>query len=56
MDIHDAFDVGPNSCTSRWPKCDVGHEMTVHDINVDPIGPLVFDRFAFSTKIGEISG
>ena len=56
MDIHDAFNVGPNSGTGRWTKCDVGHEMTVHNIDVNPIGPLGFDRFAFSTKIGEVGG
>jgi hypothetical protein len=56
MDIHYAFDVGPNSGTGRWAKCDVGHKVAVHYIDVNPIGSLGFDRFAFSTKIGEISG
>ena len=36
-------------------KGQIGHKMTIHHIDMDPIGTLPFDRFDFAAKIGKIS-
>ena len=56
VDIHDAPDMGPQGCAHRGAKGDVGHEMAVHHIDMDPVRPLRLDRAAFGAEIGEIGG
>jgi len=56
MHIHDALDMLADGFAGLSAKGDVGHEMTIHDINMDPICTLGFNGCAFRTKIGEIGG
>ena len=56
MHVHDGFDVGAERFDGRGSEGQVRNKMTVHDIDVDPIGPLILDGANFGAKIGKICG
>jgi hypothetical protein len=54
MHVHDAFDMGAYRSAGRGAKADVGHKMSIHHVDMDPISALCLDGGAFGTEISEI--
>ena len=52
--VHHCFHVWFQRFDGRRTKGDVGHEMPVHHIDMDPIRALGFDRLSFLPEIGKI--
>ena len=44
------------AATVAGPKGDVVHEVSVHDIEVQPVGAGGFDVFGFLAETGEVTG
>ena len=40
----------------RGPDRQIGHEMVVHDVDVDPVGAGLIDRMHFIAEPGEVRG
>ena len=55
MHVHHSFDMWADCCAGGRAKAEVGYEMAVHHINVDPIRALRFYSFDFSAEISEVS-
>ena len=47
---------GRSAFTTAGPNGQVGHEMAVHDVDVDPVGAGLVDRTHFLAEAGEIGG
>ena len=43
MDIEDFLGARPDALDHRWPERQIGHEMTVHDVDMDIIASGVVD-------------
>ena len=54
MHVHHRFDMWADCCAGGRAKAEVGYEMAVHHINVDPIRALRFDSFDLSAEICEV--
>ena len=56
MEIHHAFDMRADRRTGCGTKGDVWHEMAVHHIDMNPVGPLRLDGAAPGPEVGKIGG
>ena len=56
VDIHHAFDVWADGSAGSRAKGDVGHEMPVHHIHVDPVRALPLNCGTFCAEIGKVCG
>jgi serine/threonine protein kinase len=56
MDVDRLSCRGTNRFHDQRTNRDVGHETTVHDVDVNPIGACLVDRLDFSLKTAKISG
>jgi len=56
MDVDRLSGRSANRFDDQRADRDVGHETTVHDVDVDPIGSRLVDRLDFSLKTAKISG
>ena len=56
MHVERLFGVAAHRLHHIRPDRDVGHEMTVHDIDMDPVGAGGVDRAHFLAELGEIRG
>ena len=54
MNVDHAFGGGSDSFHHEGPDGDVRHESAVHNIDVDPVGPGLFDSFDFRGKATKI--
>ena len=54
MDIHEGRDVRPDRRDNIRPDRQVRHEMTIHGINVDPVGTFGLDGTDLSAEICKI--
>ena len=50
------FGVRPDRLDDIRPDRDVGHEMAVHDVDMDPVGAGGIDRAHFFAQFREIGG
>src|SRR5689334_14971726 len=56
MDVEGLFGMGPQRLHHLGSDGDVGHEMTVHDIDMDPVGARRLDSLYFRAQLGKIGG
>ena len=56
MHVEEEFGMRPQRRDDRRPDRDVRHEMTVHHIDMDPVGAGGGDGADFFAEIGEIGG
>ena len=56
MHVERLVGVPPQCPHHVGPDGDVGYEMPVHDVHMDPIGARFVDRAHFFAQLGEIGG
>ena len=56
MDVERLFGVRAQRLHHVRPDGDVGHEMAVHHVDMDPVGAGGVDRAHFLAQLGEIGG
>ncbi len=56
MHVERLFGVRPDRFDDIRPERNVGHEMTVHDVDMDPVGARGIDRAHLLAQFREIGG
>ena len=56
MDVERLGGVRPKRLHHRRADREVGHEMAVHHVDVDPVGAGLVDRAHFLAELGEVGG
>jgi hypothetical protein len=54
VNVHHRLDVRADRGAGGGAEGDVGHEMAVHDIDVNPVRALCLDRLNLGAEIGEV--
>ena len=56
VNVERLLGVRPKRLHDTGADGEVGHEMAVHDVDVDPVGPGLIDRAHFLAEPGEVGG
>jgi len=56
VDVERLGAVGPQRLHHRGPNGEVGDEVAVHDVDVDPVGAGLVDRAHFLAELREVGG
>ena len=56
VDVHHRLHMRAQRCDHIGADGDVGHEMAIHHVNMNPVGAMCLDRLYLAAKVGEIGG